>query len=246
MEEVVTKVLKRNISLGQNVIAALKVAAQHVSAPTFPAWIIIMQEVVLATSLEFDLPETKNFLDLDPEAAEFALGLYGDFICSMSKFYKQYPDLLPMRSLLVCNAEPYLETIERHTEELEKILRVENVEGRMPWAVFDLNGHPLKVVHVDSFTDYKDEYISVSYNLSRGGVGYYRKLRMQSTADPLCEIKRNLAVGLRKIFLEGEPSGLVKNVTESVNELKVTAPIAPKNLRYGPLPRGTRGKIRNW
>ena len=50
MEDVVIKVLKRNISLCQNVIAAFRAAAQHVSAPTFPAWIIIMQEVVLATS----------------------------------------------------------------------------------------------------------------------------------------------------------------------------------------------------
>jgi hypothetical protein len=246
MEDIVAKVLKRDISMCQNVIAALKAAAQSGIDPKLPAWIIVMQEVVLITRLEFGLPEDKNFLDLDPEAAEFALSLYNDFTGSLAKFYKQYPNLLPLRSVLVCNAAPYVEMMERRVEEIEKIVLTENVEGGLSWAVFDLNGHPLKVMHVDSFTDYKDEYINVSYDLSSGGVGYYRKLRMQSTASPLAEMKRNLGAGMRKLFLEEGRDGFTKDVVESVNELQAHAPPAPKNLRYGPPVRGTRGRIRKW
>ena len=149
-------------------------------------------------------------------------------------------------NISVPTAAPYVEMVERRVDELEKIVLTENVEGGLPWAVFDLNGHPIKVMHVDSFTGYKDEYLNVNYELSGGGVGLSRKLRMQSTANPLAEIKKNIDASMRKLFLEEGSAGLAKDVVESVNELKAHAPPAPKNLRYGPPVRGTRGRIRKW
>ena len=155
MEEAVNKVLNRNLELAQNVLSALK-EARIKSSTDMPTWTVILSEAALLTSREFELPETRDIMDLDSEAKSFAWSLYYCFLESLTAVYKLYANLpVPLQNASVNSLEPYLSLLERHREDLEKTMLAEKEADIKPMAVISCNGRPLKILYVDSLAAFE-------------------------------------------------------------------------------------------
>lgn len=150
MENASTTIQKRNLALATNVLDALK-EARTTSSAERPAWTVILREAALLASRDFGLPDTREILDLNDEAKDFAWGLYYSFLASLTDVCKLHTELqVPLQYVSVGNVD--MSVLEQHRAELEKLLLVDRQKESV--ATVFCSGRPIKILYVDSLAAY--------------------------------------------------------------------------------------------